>query len=285
MDNARTRFEELGRSAPDLNNLSTRTFARVVDLFEREAWDEIAGCYSDAAFIESRRPGLGHDTRGPEGAVEGWKAAYEVGATRARRTTLAVRGDRLSLTRVVFLGTDESPGAPSLEVLFLNEVNDDGLIVTALLFDGNDVDAARRQLDVQYAAGDASQRNAASEGMKRLEEAFERKDWDGFRASLSDAHENVDRRRGLQGSSIGAEFTVETFKIMFESLGLVRMESEVVATRGDSLALARGLVFDVTGNEIALYLLFESDEQGLVKRTVYFDADQLDAAHTELEAR
>lgn len=70
-------------------------------------------------------------------------------------TPLAVRGDRLSLSHIRFEEHDRQTGSFFAESLELNEVDAEGVMVTRIVFDVDDLDAAIAELDSRYAAGEA----------------------------------------------------------------------------------------------------------------------------------
>jgi len=69
----------------------------------------------------------------------------------------------------------------------------------------------------------------------------------------------------------------------------VRNRWEMVATRGDRLAVTRSFYefadADVGPSEIAFLILMEVNERGRIVANVRWDLDDLDAAHAELDAR
>jgi hypothetical protein len=90
-----------------------------------------------------------------------------MGWVRHRNDVVAVRGERLALTRLELGSADVSPGAPQVEVLQLFGVDDAGRIVLQVSFDVDDIDAAMAELDAAHArVGDQPSRarleNAAS---------------------------------------------------------------------------------------------------------------------------
>ena len=80
----------------------------------------------------------------------------ELGVTDSPDTILAVRGDRLALTRTEFVGRDQGPGSFSAEMLDVIEVDEDGALAHAVGFDPSDVDAAYAELDARYLAGEGA---------------------------------------------------------------------------------------------------------------------------------
>jgi hypothetical protein len=69
---------------------------------------------------------------------------------------VAIRGHRLALSRYAFFDADEPVQPITVEALVLIEVNDNGLIRGAALFDPHDIAAALDEIDGQYLAGEAA---------------------------------------------------------------------------------------------------------------------------------
>ena len=68
----------------------------------------------------------------------------ETGMVRYRHTALAVRGERLALSRLEMGTTDLSSGAPQDEMLQVFGLDEDGRIALQVKFDVEDIDAGSR---------------------------------------------------------------------------------------------------------------------------------------------
>ncbi|OBI83885.1 BTAD domain-containing putative transcriptional regulator [Mycobacterium asiaticum] len=157
VDAALARFTELERLTHKLANPALRAWQRVIDAFNRRDLDGLLALGAADGRFEDRRIGLRDVLAGPERrkviqtmfetAPSGWR--LEVDA-------IAIRGSRLSLTRVRYRDND-SPGRPiAVELLQVVELAEDGLIRTAVSFDADDIDAAFADLDARYLAGEAA---------------------------------------------------------------------------------------------------------------------------------
>lgn len=157
VDVALARFTELERLTHKLDNPALRAWQRVIDAFNRRDLDGLLALGAADGRFEDRRMGLRDVLAGPERrkviqtmfetAPSGWR--LEVDA-------IAIRGSRLSLTRVRYRDND-SPGRPVVvELLQVVELGDDGLIRTAVSFDPDDIDASFAELDARYLAGEAA---------------------------------------------------------------------------------------------------------------------------------
>lgn len=85
------------------------------------------------------------------------RALFEI-TKRMRLETapLAIRGARLSLTRDTYRDATATDQPITGEHLTLTEVDDDNLVRTSIRFDPDDIDAAVRELDARYVAGEAA---------------------------------------------------------------------------------------------------------------------------------
>ena len=101
------------------------------------------------------------------------KALLEIDAVRHRHAIVAVRGERLALTRLVVGTADVSPGAPQDELLQLYGIDEEGRIALQVFFDVEDIDAAIAELDAAHARFEEARpqarrlENAATERIER----------------------------------------------------------------------------------------------------------------------
>ena len=72
------------------------------------------------------------------------------------RTTVATRGERLALVRLVFTSKDGSPEAFSVAALAVVEINDSNRIAEIVVIEADDVDTAFAELDARYLSGEAA---------------------------------------------------------------------------------------------------------------------------------
>jgi hypothetical protein len=167
------------------------------------------------------------------------------------------------------------------------EVADDGRIAQQVSFDAEDADTAL-ELMHQRALATSPPANAASVLVAEQEDAFARRDWAAFRASLG-AGFTVDDRKRSAALRFDEEQSIATLRYAFD-LPALRWHRPLVATRGDRLALTRDeLVSTLETNEIdyesSSLTLVELDADGRVARHTVFEVDDLTAAIRELDAR
>ena len=97
---------------------------------------------------------------------------------RQRHSVVAVRGDRLALSRVEVGTTDVGAGAPQDDMLRLIGLDAQGRIALLLWFDSDDLDAAIAELDAAYARQTKELDNACVRVLRRVEVAANRDAWD-----------------------------------------------------------------------------------------------------------
>lgn len=154
------------------------------------------------------------------------------------------------------------------------------------VFDETEIDAALARFEELsrpvYRLG-----NAAARARTDLSSAFNRQDLDAFCSFvLSDARYE-DRRKGVRNEGLIAQEFAPT--MISEAPDNWQWTNEVVAIRGDRLALCRDLFrdTDAPGQPITVdgLSLTEVADDGLVCHSMFFDIDDLDAAMRELDTR
>src|SRR5262249_22262847 len=80
----------------------------------------------------------------------------DLGVKNITSVPIAIRGERLVLSRVRFSGRDQRPDAFQTELLRIAETDDEGRFVAVVTFDLDDIDAAIAEVDARYLAGEAA---------------------------------------------------------------------------------------------------------------------------------
>nr|WP_233213342.1 BTAD domain-containing putative transcriptional regulator [Mycobacterium sp. QGD 101] len=298
MDTARAKLDAMhAREAetPAADNACVRTVRRNEAAVNRGAWDEVRQLYATDALVESRRKIVGF-TRDDLSSGDWLRLAErirDIGGTRQRIDVIAMRGERLALTRLA-LGTDDaSPGAPELEVLQLFGLDDEGRIALHLFFDVDDMDTAMAELDAAHARFEAGARrspleNAASRAEDRFHALYTEMRWDEISAMLTDDFVVEERRRGFRRKTNDRAGEMTEIRAIAD-LGVKKMSSEVVAIRGERLVLSR---VHFSGREqrpdafhSQLLRVGEVDADGRFAAAITFDLDDFDVAIAELDAR
>jgi hypothetical protein len=214
---------------------------------------------------------------------------------------LGVRSDALLLRRT-HLGTARAGGgAYERQYLALSGFGADGLVRLNELFDCDREAEAFARFDELGLSSDRPRRtegpttpslaprieNAASRTFARARDALEAQDWERFAALFAPGFQGIDRRTMLQNELDRDEWLVSYRPIV--EMTSSRTTSEVLATRGDRLVLARYLWQGADGlvgpSEIEYVLLIEVDGRGDHAAVVMFDRGDLDAAYAELDRR
>ena len=157
LDAALAKFEELSRSAPQLENAAARAYERLRAHFAASDWEAMTAMLaSDAVSDDRRRTANAGIRRGPEAAIQDAHAMTDLGFTDLTSTVIATRGERLVLMRARYSGPDRGDAAFYTEVLNLVEIGADDRIVGRVWFDPDDFDAAIAELDARYLASEGA---------------------------------------------------------------------------------------------------------------------------------
>lgn len=167
-----SRFAELEkqRSRLPLENAASRVEDQCYALFAEGRIDDIAALLSLDHFNEDRRQGLRRVTDDRAAAIGNIRAIATLGAN-ITHTPIALRGDRLCLSRVLLEQPQSAPEGFSAVTLELSEINNDGLAAARVVFDFDDLDAAIAELDARYLAGEAA---AHTQTWSKVAEAYAR---------------------------------------------------------------------------------------------------------------
>jgi DNA-binding SARP family transcriptional activator len=157
LDAALARFDELHPQERRSENAAIRVCGRYVSAFEARDWGAIAESVSEDFIIDDRRPTVNaRIRRGRDTEIEDLQAAADVGFTDVEWDPLATRGDYLVLSRGRYTGRDERPHPFETELLHVTEIDADERMAAVVSFGADDIDAAVRELDARYIAGDAA---------------------------------------------------------------------------------------------------------------------------------
>ena len=243
LGDALARFDELGRRADVslLENGATRFVARLSDAMDGRVLDDFVALHSPSFTLDDRRAGLRHVVVGLDEIGAYWKIAQDDGLGRFRHLeTLAIRGDRLALSRRLYVAIEQGVDFES-ERLVIDEIDEQGLVVAAVFFDPDDLDAAFDELDARFSEGEGlpfAEHISFSRGFIRALNAM---DIAAMRGLISDDCVLVDHRPASFGELRAEEY--------LESLLLVRdlLPEAHYAVRSFPILRA-----DASLNEIAL---------------------------------
>ncbi len=278
----------------ELDNAAVRVGERVMAAIHQRAWDEFEQLFAPGGFVESRRKlvGFGPNDFRSEDVVHQTRHDLEAGAMRIDQVHIAVRGERLALCRLAVGTTDMSPGAPRDELLQLYGIDEDGRIALQVWFDVDDMDAATAELDAAYARfeerrSQARLENAASRLLGGYFGRFAARDWEVMAETLADDFVTDDRRRVVNaGVRRGRDAEIANMR-SFAEVGITGIAPTVIATRGERLVLVRHDLAirdwsEGIDHQVGVVKI-NSDNQ--IAAHVMFDADNIDAAFAELDAR
>src|ERR1700730_11612364 len=137
----------------ELDTACLRAVNQLVAAVHREAWEEVEQLLAPEVVVESRRKIVGFARINLPSAE--WphemRRFLQIGMVRFRHSIVAVRGERLALTRLEVGTRDVSPGAPRDEMLILGGLDEEGRIALEVWFDIEDIDTAIADSDAAHA--------------------------------------------------------------------------------------------------------------------------------------
>jgi hypothetical protein len=274
IDAALTRFDELNRPAPQLQNAATRTWAQCVDACNRRDADGFLALTSADGELEDRRKGLHVSLEGSARRKAAQSLCRAPKSWRMEVEPIAVRGYRLGLTRERWRDTDEADRPITVETLTLTEVAVDELVHHTEVFDPDDIDEAFAALDARYLAGEGAAHSHAWSIVIGGYATFNHHELPAFAPDW----ENIDHRRAIAFApgdhsayihatwDLGPHFTAYAEVVhRLSSLGAV-VTHAVHGTTHEG--------FEAEWRETALVTV----EGGLVNRVELFDQSDIDAA-------
>ncbi len=251
----------------------------------------------DVAFVDHRTVGFASGS-GADTLLLGFRSLFELADELTTRVedVLRLEPDAV-LLRWTVTGVDRATGgAFESEFLLLWVFGPDGRVGHDETFDAHRAAEAMARFDALVGGTAATStaelgttpfENAATENTRRLSASWHARDWPGLLARLPAEFRYVDRRPMAQ-----LELDRHGYVEFIRQLGdmrSVRVEGEMIATRGDRLALGRLQVEvaggDVGPSEVEFFDVIETNDRGETVARVRFDPADLDAAYAELDAR
>jgi ketosteroid isomerase-like protein len=202
-----------------------------------------------------------------------------------RTTIVAIYPDHHGAVLLIHNTGTTPDGGPIENTMIGVSLVHDGVTTRTEYFPEDALDAARARLaELAPAPGTAVPSNRAIEAMRRSIGALVRHDEVAFNAMHTPEFRNDDRRAGVRIETAGVEPTSKA--VMRECTGV---EFTPIATRGGLLVLFHQVVRGETSAgfawEIETLAVAEIDDDDHLTDTVIFDADDVDAALAELDAR
>jgi class 3 adenylate cyclase/ketosteroid isomerase-like protein len=245
----------------------------------------------DIEHVDHRTLGFGSG-RGAERVLRAYASLFDLAQEVSIRVddVLELRHDAL-LARGTTSGRDRASGGSfSYQALGLWIIGPDGLGIRNERWDARCEDEARARLAELLDVEPAAERfaNAAVRAERRMNESARTRDFERFAASIMPEHRTIDRRRSMQ-VELGRDEMLAGFRPIYESAERLQVDAELIATRGERLALFRERMTGAVGlggpSEVDFLRIIGVDERGELVLGVVFDPDDLDAAYAELDAR
>ena len=297
------RVQDNAPTAPQAPVVETRTAAvqvgeRVLAAAECGAWDEFEQLFAPEGSVESRRKivGFKYNQFSANEVMHQTRHDLETGAMRLNRVVIAVRGERLALSRTVVSTADVSPGSPQDEFLQLYGIDDQERIALQVWFDLEDMDAAITELDALQARfeeeahrQDRKLANAGSQVGRQFLARLAARDWDAIAEMVADNFSMDDRRR-LVGSGLidGRQAAMASIRAIAE-LFTTNVTPTDIATRGRNLFFGH---LSFSGRNEApdafrsdMLTVNEINDNDQLVTIVVFDVEDFDEAIAELDAR
>ncbi|GAB1813763.1 hypothetical protein MUNTM_28020 [Mycobacterium sp. MUNTM1] len=187
------RFEQLNRPTLELENAASQVAERFLARFIAHDWDALADMLAEDFSTEDRRRVVGVEARhGRDAEIESMRVVADLGGTNMTSTVVATRGARLILTRLSYAGWDQAPSAFRTDVLDVIEIDSNERLLTRIVFDADDFDAAVAELEARYLAGEAADHARTWSAIADAYAAFNRREL----APSAPEWVNIDHRRG-----------------------------------------------------------------------------------------
>ena len=158
LDIAITRFDELSRPTPRLENAASQVVERFWAHFAARDWNAMRRDADRQLFIAESSSGA--ERRSPTRSETSSEIKDSVrpptSVSNMTSDVIATRGERLVLIRVAFSRSDERPEAFYVDAPLSRRDRRRYRIAASIMFDLDDFDAALAELDARYLAGEAA---------------------------------------------------------------------------------------------------------------------------------
>jgi hypothetical protein len=275
LDAALARFDELRQQTRRLENAASQAVERYWSYFAARNWDALAQTMADNVCTHDRRRVVNAGVvTGRAIHITNMRAVADVGFEGLTSTVIATRGHRLVLIRIRSSVRDSPPGEVTAEMLSVIAVDADNKIAAAVMFDGDDIDAAFEELDARYMAGEAAPYARTWSAMARTCAVFNQ----GELPATTPDSVYVDHRPVLTVEAIDLP---SYLRVMWDVTPDIRVKIEAVHRLSELGAVLTHAVnetspagFNAEWRGILIYTL----EADMVNRCEVFDEADLDAA-------
>jgi tetratricopeptide (TPR) repeat protein len=276
----------------EFDSACARVVRQVVAAADRRAWDEFDALHASDGVIESRRKIVGFNLKNIQPSEI--RRLIEEDVLRFRAVIIAVRGERLALSRLHVGTTDTSTGAPYEEFLQLCGIDEDGRVALQIWFDAEDIEAALAELDAVRARFEEEPQpkarrleNAAARVFEHVWSHLAARNWDAMAQTVADNYVGIDHRRVVSAETQYSRHQVIKDLQAAVEVGFTISMVSALAIRGDRLVLARvraaGADPDAIQNDALNVVEIDADHR--IAIVVTYDLEDFDAAIAELDAR
>ncbi|HEX2484923.1 MAG TPA: nuclear transport factor 2 family protein, partial [Myxococcota bacterium] len=280
---------------PPFANAAWRAVQRSQRAWNERDWDAVLACRAPGMVQDDRRALVGVVLSGDE-LLANMRVLFGARSLQLDQRLLATRGERLSLQRVSMQGVVGGGGPVAYEFLSMVEVDREGLIARLTMFESEQLDAAQAELDARFESlsGDGARPHvdtAATCAAERFAETFRARDVAGLATLLAPDFVNTDRR-SITATELDRAAFLASFGPILDLVKHTQADHQVLATRGQRLALAR-FCLQLTGfdgsdagpSEIEFLQVLEVDSDGRIAAGVGLEAADRAAGWAQLDAR
>jgi hypothetical protein len=189
---------------------------------------------------------------------------------------VAIRGDRLGLTRERWRDTDEAEQPVTVESLTLTEVTDNELAHYTVVFDPEDINGAISELNARWIASGEVAHPGSIEAVQQINEIVSRHDWDATSRHFAGASYINHRQLAQSGTStlddwlssmrtiesLAPDFWVEFAEVLTGSaVGILgRMALKGTSTDGVAIEIPYVLLILLEGDRVTRFEAFDETD-------------------------
>lgn len=281
IDAALARFGELQARPHRLDNAASQVNERFWSSLTTRDWPAMAEILAEEVVShDNRRVVNSGELRGRDTNLANLRAVAEVGFEGVVSTILAIRGQRLALSRIRSSAHGLEPGEISADMFGVVEIDRDSRMIVHSIFDADDFDAALAELDARYLAGEAVRHSHTWSAIVESYAAIN----GGQLPSTTTDFVDVDHRRGAAMAPGGLIAFLQTaldrtpnLKIRIAAVHHLSQYGAVI-THAATGTSSEG--FEAEWREVVVLAVHGG---GMLKSCEVFDEDDLEAALTRFE--
>ncbi|WP_135459798.1 BTAD domain-containing putative transcriptional regulator [Mycobacterium sp. DL99] len=281
LDAALTRFDELSRPTPHLENAASQVDQRFWGYFPDRTWHAMAEILTEDFSLDDRRQTLNAGLRkGRETEIENVKVIADVTErVEVTANVIATRGERLALRRLRFSGQDQQPDSFYTEMIGIVEIDANSQLAAHVVFDPDDIDSAFAELDARYLAGEAAAHARTWSVITGAQAAFKRHEIPATTPNMP----YIDHRPVLSVDAVDlATFVGVAWAVIPEPSVCIEAVHRLTELGAVVTQVLKGTSREDFDGEWRLIDLF-TVEGNLISRCEVFDESDLDAALTRFD--